>query len=170
MIAALPGLAHVGGGFHHGLARFAVECLGKLGHVYDDSVDAKARRRVGVDHGAHAQVFGTLVGAVPLRESDEETLLRGQTVAGLKFVVLRVNECSRRIAPLTGSTGVRPVSESDKATQLNEEQFRRLYLPWMKPFRVSAPSSTIMYSTGDKSCFCAFTVLRASLPATTKIM
>jgi hypothetical protein len=59
------------------LAGLAGEGFGELGHVYDYSVDAIAGGGVWVGHGAHAHVFGTFVGTIPLGESDEEALLWG---------------------------------------------------------------------------------------------
>ncbi len=84
---ALPDAAHIRCGLHHRLAWFAGECFGEVGHVYDDAVDAVARGGVRVGQGADAHVFGTFVGAVPLREADEEALLRGEAVDRLKVFV-----------------------------------------------------------------------------------
>jgi len=40
-----------------------------------------------IGHRTHPQVFRTLVGTVPLRKSDKETLLRIKAIDGLKMLV-----------------------------------------------------------------------------------
>src|SRR5258708_40730 len=84
---SLPDTAYVRRRFHHGLTRFAGEGFREVGHVYDDSVDAVARGRVRVRHGAHTHIFGALVGAIPLGESNEEALLGSEAVDGLEMLV-----------------------------------------------------------------------------------
>ncbi len=72
----LPDFAQLICGAHHWLTGFAAERFGEFGHIDDHAVDAEPGGRVRIDLGAHAQIFGALVGAIPLRESNKEALLR----------------------------------------------------------------------------------------------
>src|ERR1700686_4040023 len=82
-----PDSANIRRGFDHGLTRFAGKSFREVRHVDHNSIDAVARRRMRIGHGAQAHVFRTLVGAVPLGESDEEALFGREAVDGLKVLV-----------------------------------------------------------------------------------
>src|SRR6266481_4014124 len=74
-VSVLPDEADFFCGLDHGLACFAAEGLSEFGHVHYYAVDAVLGWGVRIDLGAQAQVFGAVVGAVPLGVADEEALL-----------------------------------------------------------------------------------------------
>src|ERR1700680_4998728 len=86
--ADLPDLANLLWRLGHRLARFAGEGPRELRHIHHHAVDAVNRRRMGIGHGTHTEILGALVGAIPLGKPDEETLLGGEAVDGLKVFVL----------------------------------------------------------------------------------
>src|SRR5213595_4297642 len=69
---------------HHRLPRLAAERLGELRQVGHDAVHAVFAGRVRVGDGVDAQVLRALVLAGPLREADEEALLRRKAFAAVQ--------------------------------------------------------------------------------------
>src|SRR5204863_8278541 len=78
----LPNLTDLICRLDHRLSRFARKCLGELRHVYDHAVDTIFCRRMWIGNRADTEVFRTLVGARPLSEADEESLIGGEAING----------------------------------------------------------------------------------------
>src|SRR5260221_12735737 len=81
----LPDAADFFWGFDHGLAGAARKGFGELRHVGDDAVDAVLGRRVRIGLRADTQIFRTVVGTIPLSETDEESLLGSEAVGRLRI-------------------------------------------------------------------------------------
>src|SRR6266851_9821249 len=71
--------------FCHGLSSLAAEGGGELGQIGDDAVDAGESGGVGIGEGLDAAVGLAGVLAGPLGEADEEALVGGEAVYGLKI-------------------------------------------------------------------------------------
>src|SRR5207244_9866938 len=78
----LPNLTDLICRLDHRLGRFARKCLGELRHIYDHAVDTIFCRRMWIGNRADTEVFRTLIGARPLSEADEESLIGGEAING----------------------------------------------------------------------------------------
>src|ERR1035441_9230830 len=70
----------------HRLSCLAREGFGEFRHVTHNAVNPILFGGMRIGDGAGALAFGALVAAIPLREADEETLLRGE--AAYRFQLL----------------------------------------------------------------------------------
>src|ERR1039458_1844542 len=70
----------------HRLSCLAREGFGEFRHVTHYAVNAILFRGMRVGDGVGALAFGALVAAIPLREADEKTLLRGEAADGFQLL------------------------------------------------------------------------------------